>query len=360
MNANIIFTKKVSGFDKRIWFVMAVSVAISLLLMGYVSYNRTDDIPCKPVSIAINGITKFDHAVFNTGEFLLFRAPISPGDRITWDFGDNTKIEEGFTATHTYNQQNIYRIVVTVNGKCRSELIVNVKPPITITDNDNLLEGIMGRDTTNMGVDENFSTILEAGSYEWSIENDNNYVTRYGKETVFRFRTPGRFTVVLMLDNDLSKKYRKQVYVKERVNIDRGEGPIRSLINDDYTIVKQRPEDKPPPQVNNVPPPVANNPVASERTIIKIENLQFKEYLQSLVCGEMNSSDFDKFLHDGGKTKTFINNKDSKTFEELCNVIKGKKIKIENVDLVKDNGRIINIKVMYDQKSRFGKNPCNN
>ena len=368
MSSSNIYTRKIMGLDISILFTMSAFILFSLGLMAYKVFNDRGTQPCPEFNIVITDISNIRRTAFNSGQTLLLKVPLLLGYKVIWNFGDETPTQSGFTVSHIYKKAGTFPVSAYINPTCGAAVVrlTIVNAPVTSIDSELTTQTIIGADETSVGVDEKFSTLFNAEFYEWSIENNNNYAVRYSKDAIFRFKTPGIYIVSLILDRNTQKKITKKIIVSSSNILDNSDAPKpdKPLI-DDY-IAPPKQEEKTviqPPPANNSEVPITKTEVKPTPKIIKrIHEDTFKEYLQSFVCGRTNISVFDDYLCNGGATNVQVNDAQSFTpFSKLCSDIKDRKIKIDKVEIKRDeNNCVVVIKVWYDKKGWIGKNPCNN
>ena len=365
MASNYIYTKKIWGLDKNILFTLLAVIILSTGLLAYKAVNNAGTKPCEPISITITDVANISRKVFNSEETLLFKAPISAGNIITWNFGDGTAPQIGFTVHHTYKNAGTFSVTASSSSVCDGSIIISVKKaPSVPFDSSFVSEPIIGTDETNVGINEKFSASIKAEFYEWSIENNGNYAVRYGKETYFKFKTPGKYTIALVLDRNSMKKYTKTVVVSDITKFLETPDNPQKIESDYIPPPPPKPEEKPATQPTNIGGTVPENKPpakAPEKKFLRIADGTFRDYLQAVVCGGFEMADFDKYLCSGGATNVQVNESSSLiSFSKLCADIKNKKIKIDEVETKRDDNKcVILIKVSYDKKGWLGGNPCN-
>lgn len=360
------------GLDGKVWLVMLLLVITSAGLLGYKIIDNNNK-PCNPVEIVINGLSNDDSHIYNIGEPLLFKAGNSPHEKISWDFGDDTKKEEGFTASHIFKEPRIYNVTVIVNGNCESVAILRIKTPMSLTQytpSPIVTNSIIGADEVNVKEDQKYSAPLDADSYEWNIKDNNNFAPRTGKETTFRFKSPGRYTIQLQLNHDPQKTYTKTVDVTDPLSKAKNNTSFEQpqVLVPDYPVPIKKPEQTPvnqnqqvqnqsaaPPQVTVNPPPTDNpSKKTEEQPVIhkRVSNGTLKDMLEEIVVNSRAPETFNVYLCDEGNTKV-VENSQWSTFTQLCNNIRGKKVEITSAEQVREGDCIVNLTVNYKKKKGF-------
>jgi hypothetical protein len=289
MNSKSILTRKTMGLDHRVWRVMILALILSSGLLGY---KLMDHPKCKPVNFKIKAISGND-SVFYTDEILSFNA-LSSAENITWDFGDNTSIQEGEFVTHRFETEGKYYIKTTMNSGCDSIQPITIKR--ALSDSNNNKEVIEGHNNTFVGSNENFICLQTADNYEWNISEHPEYASRSGPSTTYKFLQPGDFIIELTLNKDRLKKFTKSVHVEDIAKPVSKPDKIGPLIPKDM---------KPLPKI-----------VLSDAT--------FKEYIGKVVSGDYTASDFNNYLCNGAATPATVNG-DKETFGQACEELTGKR-----------------------------------
>ncbi len=350
-----IFTRKRMGLDNKVWFSMLMVILLSLGLVGYKFKGSGEKIDCKAIAIYVNGRANTDSVFFRTGELLTFRSPINPGDKVSWDFGDGSKTIEGFSSVHSFKLAGIYNVTAVINGECFFDKKVKIKKaePVIRDSLGNITENIIGEEQGLVGDNLVFSTPLPASTYEWYIENNNNYPKKSGDSISYKFRSAGNYILVLVLNQDRSKKFTKTIIVSDL------RAPERDLITPRVLIPKEtEPKDT---LVRVAPIDTSKLKKEAPKKFKYLTDQQFVINMQALVCGTMEAAAFDAYLCLGQNTPVIANGKGGKTFASLAAEIHGKKIEIESVTAARENENcVVTLTVKYDKKGRLAKNPCKN
>jgi len=366
-------SNKKMGLDRKVWLVMIVTCILCFGLFGYKMINGNE--PCTPTTLSINAMPAEKEAVHYVDEPLTLKAPLAANKKIVWDFGDKTGSEEGFIVTHTYKKEGEFTITAIINGRCDNYARVNIKKHIEISqslNNYGISEKIVGSSIINVGKEEKFYYNGPAGSYEWTVKNSSNFATQTSPAASFNFSIPGPYTIQLVLNNDPSKKGYKEITVVDpaaSANIKSGGSksvPILIPANlpplpspNDRQSDKQadkQPDKQPEKQPEKAPekqPEVTAEPV--KKKVVFIHDQIFQSLLEGVVTGQKDVADFDPYLMYGGATKVRVNGgKVYKTFNQLCQEIKGKKVVIQSVQLKRDeNDKTVVMQIEVDYKKRF-------
>lgn len=296
MNSERILTRKTLGLDHRVWRTMIVLFVLSI---GLYSYTLLDKPKCTPVDFKIKTID--NDSVYSTDEILSFSS-LRFEKNITWDFGDNSPAGTGTFVTHRFATEGKYFIKVTVNSDCQFIKPITVRK--AIVENINTKEQIDGHPSTFVGTGESYTSLITAGTYEWSVENHPEYGVLNGQSVNYKFTASGDYTIKLTLDKDRFKIYRKSVTVVENEKPKPVE-KIDKLIDYD--------------KLDKLDKETSVKTSISEKT--------FSEYLGKVVDGKFFAKDFNDYLCIEGKTPTIINGKADKqvSFEQACAELNGKR-----------------------------------
>jgi len=356
MASSTIFTRQKSGLDNNVWLIMILFLLCSAGLLGYKVINHKEETVCGELNIVVNGRNNIDTISFFVGQPVTFRSSVSPGDHIVWHFGDTTQ-NEGSAAVYVFRHDGKFTIRATVNGKCEYYKNIRISPASTvITDTvGNILDDITGKENAVVGETILLSTSKVATSYEWYVENHRNFPQKHTKETSYSFSREDSYIIVLRLDHDNSKRFYKTVNVAGLPDSKSQDEKIHRLVPSDISVAADQDHVK---ALDSIPASHIE-PVKKKYKYITDEIL--KTYIQSVVCKEMTPEQFNDYLCQGVATPVIVNDKERKTFSQLCSEIQAKKIKIESVKTTRDNENcVINIIVNYDKKWFLGRNPCKN
>ncbi len=369
MSSNTILSHKKLSLERNVWFVMIVT---SILCLGLISYRLIDNKACVPFSISIKSILNNQRAYYEVDETLVFKASHPEQREVTWKFGDETNDEKTASPSmrHKFSKEGTYTVIAIVNGKCTNELRVNVKKGdkniYTPENTSNAsLPRIYGSPSTLTGKPEKYMSDAVGTAYEWRVLDKSTYPIITEQYATFTFIKPGTYTLQLTLDHDRKKQSTMQVMVSDDLakgKIKKSDIPV--LIPADLRVIPfedkktEKAAEKPAEKTVEKPTekPAEKTEIttteATAKKILLIRNETFKTLLDGVVSGSAEAEDFDKYLFYGGKTPVRINDeKNFKTFNQFCQAIKGKKITIEEVLLLREeNNNVQQIRVKYSKK----------
>ncbi len=338
MNAGSIFTRTRLGIDTRVWIFLTVIFLVSGALLGFrIATTKA----CTDISVTLFNSDAPDVTVYHANDRIVFTAKANSGNDVAWEFGDNG-VAQGKRVVHSYAKPGMYYVTITVNGKCREFVSVNVRPQ-DIQNVATPASGeavINGPDAPKAGDPVNFYTNVNGQTYEWNVLNSPNYETQRIAVATYIFTTEGPKTIELKVDG---KIIRKDIQV----------------LPSDKKVPDQLPTAQPLPTQPQeaLPEPSAGN----KPKMIPPE--EFTDMLIKVTKGDMNGSSFDQYLCDGGSgaLRVLLNDKDFSTLSAFCDKIKSnKKYIVRNTKVVRDDntGCVKQLNITYCKKGFIGLFGC--
>jgi hypothetical protein len=313
MSSERILTRRSWGLDNRVWQAMIVLVILSGGLLGY---RLMDKPKCKAVDFSILNQSCTD-SINCAGDMLLFSS-LGTEKEVSWDFNDNTGIHEGATITHQFTQEGKYYVRMRVNSSCDTThtIIIKKKEIIDVSVPE---AKIMSNDRTFENVRESFRSSYQGDSYEWSVANHPELGISNDAIAGFKFPNKGTYTIELILNKNLQKKYTKNIVVLGPVISNTGGG---------------------------------GNTTVSTNKKTPISEPTFKEMVQQVVYGKVFAKDFIEYLCSEGATPVIINGKtdDRKNLLQACEYLNGKRVSATKVGLGRRAIKIDAVKLDRDDK----------
>lgn len=345
-----IYTRKTMGLDNRVWRLMLVLILLSL---GLFSYRLLDKKKCVPFVFAVKTFGIHAPDVFHSGETLTFTAS-NPSKDIIWNFGDNTE-DQGAVAYHEFSKEGIYLVTARSSSLCEVQREITIKKlPVEVKASADAEGQIVGPSSCTTFSEQKFTFTGNANSYEWSTPNNQSLENKNGQTVAYTFRYPGKYTLQVELDHDRTKRYYFYITVEEEVK------PKPKLPEDVGPLLPTLP--LPPKEIDNVaaplPAPKPADSVSRPAEPRFILDKTFFDYLQKVMDGEMQPSDFDIYLCGKGSTKVKIEGDNTlRDFNWLCQnlkktkkswVILKKTRKVQSVVLHREGKCVTLIGVKYD------------
>lgn len=347
------------GLDPGVWWVMIMFIGLSLVLAGY---KKITYVPCIEFTISSKSSSGNINASYYVGEDIRFTASLPNAKDVVWNFQDSTEEQHGNTVvSHSFSRDGKFDVIATINGKCQSIASVYVRKPGVIHDYNVKPDAeilITGNDTPEVNKPSVYITNTNANTYEWTILNRNEYKNQAGKIAAFSFKTVGRYTIQLKLDDDRQKIYTKNIYVTPSKG--QNNKPLETKrFNFPVILPPQQPKEdlvhQPPVAIVTPPPPQPEAVKPAEKHYIEASDKYLLRTFEEVNRGAKAISEFDSYLCNGIGTKVLINNKNYLTFEQFFSDIKGnRKRKVESAEAVREHGCIISIKVTVKKKNIIG------
>ncbi len=190
-----------------------------------------------------------------------------------------------------------------------------------------------------------FSAISEnAKTWEWGF-GENKGIDETSPNPVYTFSTPGEKTITLVVNGNFGTVAKKIIYVHPRVIKKTNPLDVTSYEYEkkaDAFYLPRGTVKKDPLEDMLQYVPVAPKTMTKKDSVEvikkapKISEDQFEILLKKVAEGSKVKDDFSEYLCDDLEIPTVKNDSELLTFAQLCENIKGKKIKIEAIRLNKD------------------------
>ncbi|MDY8138345.1 PKD domain-containing protein [Aquimarina sp. 2201CG5-10] len=320
--------------DKSITLFFVITILISATVFGYRYMNHT---PCE--------IIDFDVVARNyrAGEIIRFKDNTTGVVTREWDFGDSSKVDTRVSPFHTYEKPGKYEVRLSINGKCNSIETITIKEKVFILDSTRLARFDIP-ETIKVGeVLKIKDKTLEADSWEWRF-GETAAINSTKKNPEYIYKEPGLKTITLVVNGDPRYGSRKQITVLSKKK-KRDKRVVTTI---------SRPKDS---RSNLKYAPIIDNEEEKNKEEAKapfIGESEFKAKLLAVSKKKASANDFDEYLC-GNLNLTIIVNKKRTSFIEFCQKIKGKGIKIKELELAREkNNCIKSIVIRYSKTALFG------
>ncbi len=320
--------------------VIILMVVVLLLSTSILSFKILNYYPCEDVSILVD----MDDEI-RVGELIKFRTSTTVEKTLEWDFGDSITMSNVNEISHSFDTPGTYNVSLNINGgTCekfqeivvldKKKLIDSTKiPMINIPDHITV-----GEELVAVGINK----VVNGEKWEWDFGEIAEIVTSEDSIATYTYKTSGTKTVTLVVNGDNDHRARKyiSVYPKEEddddisVIVDTGGGPsITEITIPDGPTGETGGED----EDDDV-----KVPFISERG--------FEIKLVQVAKQQISERDFLKYFC-GDISKTIIANGKEMSFQKFCNDRKGKKIRVKELQLFKDERGCINtISIEYKKR----------
>ncbi len=315
--------------DKNIIVILASVILVSLVTIGfkYAKYN-----PCDIVNFDV----KADQ--FRVGEIIRFKDYSENAQTYTWDFGDSTVVRRDPAPFHTYDTEGNYKVTLTINGRCDFSKEIVIKKRIPIIDSTRIAKFELPS-TIKVGELLNVKDLTkDATSWEWRFGETLEVNSTYQHPT-YSYLKEGLKTVTLIVNGDPRYSTSKQIQVLPKIEI--GEPIKRKQVTrtpDPELALSTSSLPEAPPTLPNRPN-ISSKPPGADKKIKKTPTISRSSFAKKIIAVSENKAsaqDFRQYLcNENLQTNTSVKGKKT-TFIELCEKIKGKKIKIKSLELFKN------------------------
>ncbi|MEC3874181.1 PKD domain-containing protein [Chryseobacterium salviniae] len=336
------------NIDPRIYLSFGFIFIISLIFLLYQYLRHVD---CENANFYIHA----DEYIVN--KVVEFNDNTPGANSWEWDFGDNTPPDRRQRTLHYYKKPGEYIVKLKINGNCVHEKLVTIT---SISQQNGYLPIIMAPDVATVGDPVYFNAEKEGGeSWEWSF-GETGSTDALEKSPVYRFKTTGDKKITLIVNGDVEHTAVKTVYVAPKAIRAKQKIDIKS-----YEFEKPHSAFSLPPGESQKDPlvdmlqyiPVSPKTKQRKDSIIiakkapEISNEQFRIMLGQVAAQSKTKDDFKEYLCEKYDIPVVINDKKLMPFEQFCQEINGKKIKITALRINKDTKNCIqNINIHYKVK----------
>jgi PKD repeat protein len=341
---------KKSSFDiKIIIFFVSIFLLVSIFFI-YRFFNRVD---CEDAKFFIVS----DH--FQNEESVEFKDKTENASSWKWDFGDKTPTDNRQHTLHKYKDPGTYVATLTINGEC-----VHTKN-IVITDRFASDKAEMARivvqKVITVGQPVLFQGVKDGGkTWEWSF-GESSKTDETSQNPVYVFKSSGYKTITLVTNGMYKSVAKKVIFVHAK------EKNVINPLGIEAYVYQKNPKSYYLPKGSAQPDPLddflKNIPVAATSETVndslkaikqapKISEDKFETLIEKVAGGSLIKDDFAEYLCNNFDIPVIKNDDELITFAELCESLKGKKIKIITTRLKKDKKTncIIGIDITYQVK----------
>ncbi|WP_415325633.1 PKD domain-containing protein [Chryseobacterium sp. MMS23-Vi53] len=334
--------------DYKIYICFGIMLIASLLLL---IYQFTRHVDCENAKFLVHA----DEYVIN--RVVEFQDNTEGAKSWEWDFGDSTAVDKRQITFHKYKKPGDYIIKLKINGNCVHE------KPITITSisqETGYLPMIISPTVVTVGENVQFDAVKEGGeSWEWSFGETSN-TDALGKTPNYKFKSVGDKKITLIVNGDIEHTAVKTIYVAPKTITAKQKIDIKSYEFEKPHVAFSLPrgEAQKDPMVDMLQYiPVSprtkskKDSVIAEKKAPEISNEQFQLLLNQVAAQAKTKDDFKDYLCGNFEIPVVINDQKLMPFDQFCQNLMGKKIKISALRLNKNSKNCIqNISIQYKVK----------
>jgi len=297
--------------DRSIVLFFIITIGVTASVFAFKFFNYT---PCEIVDFEINAKN------FRVGEIIRFKDITKGAVKREWSFGDSTETRDGVSPFHTFEKSGEFNVMLTVNGKCDAIKTITIKEKAFILDSTRLANFKIPSTIKVGEVLKPKDLTKDAYRWEWRF-GETAKVNSTKKSPKYVYETTGLKTITLVVNNDVRYATKRKIKVmadKKKVST-----PKRTRIKrkkESTSTIKYAPE--------NV---VKDEPVTEYRAP-DISNSAFAKKIMAVTQKKATAKDFSKYLCDNLQLPISVKGKRT-TFIDFCEKIKGKGIKIKDLQL---------------------------
>lgn len=339
---------RISNIDNKVFISLGALLLLSLLFLLYQYTRRVD---C-------------DNAKFivHSDEFLVNRVVdfydnTDGAKSWKWDFGDSTAVDTRRRTLHYYKKPGDYIVKLTINGNCYHEKKITIS---SISDQVGYLPKIISPSVVRVGETVFFDAEKEGGeSWEWSF-GETSSTDALGKSPQYKFKSTGEKKITLIVNGDVEHTAVKTIYVAPKTITAKQTIDMKSYEFEKPHVAFSLPPGSPQKDplvdmLQYIPvSPKSNNktdPATEAKKAPEISNEQFQLLLNQVAAQSKTKDDFKDYLCGKYDIPVVINDNRLMPFDQFCQQLAGKKIKITALRLNKDATNCIkNINIQYKVK----------
>lgn len=337
-----------SNIDPRVYTSLGILFLLSILVL---SYQYTRHVDCENAKFIIH-----------SDEFMINRVVeyydnTEGAKSWDWDFGDGTTRDTRQRTFHKYTKPGDYIVKLKINGNCVHEKLITIS---SISQQTGYLPTIISPNVVTVGESISFDAFKEDGeSWEWSF-GENGGTDALERNPSYKFKSVGEKKITLIVNGDVEHTAVKTIYVapktitaKQKIDMKSYEFekphvafslPVGSAQKDPLVDMLQYIPVSPKSKSKK-------DSIAVESKAPEISNEQFQLLLNQVATQLKTKDDFKDYLCGKYDIPVVVNDKKLVPFEQFCQLIAGKKIKISALRINKDQKNCIqNLNIQYKVK----------
>ena len=326
---------KKPAFDRSILLTFSAVCILGLVISAFKMASSSN---CSQARFEV------DQNDLVAGKIVSFKDQTPNATEWKWTFGDSSETVTNKEALHVYKHPGEYVVKLQVNGGCVAEKKITIKKEKKVV-NTRLYPSFEVPSTAQVGERIRFTNKTEwAEEWEWSF-GETMQIDATSQNPTYVYQSSGTKTVTLIVNGKDRYATKKRITVFAK--------PIEKPEFDMEPREKVEIERK-EPEVAKFPTAPPLKPVQDNKSP-EISRVQLEDYLLQVSGEKREPKTLKPFMCKGYKTRVRANGEES-TLQILLQKFKGEKVKIENLEIIKDKEtRCINyIKVDYDTKKVLG------
>jgi PKD repeat protein len=339
----LINTKTMKSFfsfslDPKVFWSIILLLSLGAILLVY-QYSRHID--CENAKFVVYA------KEFATRKVVEFYDTTPGAKSWEWDFGDSTQVDKRQRTLHSYKKPGDYIVTLIINKNCVHQKLVTIHSTDEHSEN---LPLIIAPNVVTAGKTVIFNAIKKDGvSWEWNF-GESNQIDAVGQTASYQFNSEGPKKITLVVNGDVQHSAIKTIYAapmpkREKPKIDISSYEFEKP-HSSFSLPIGNPEKDPlVDALKYIPVSPKSTPkkdtVTSHNKLPEISNEKFRILLQQVAAETKTKEDFDSYLCGKYDIPVVVNSKKIISFEQLCQLISGKKIKITHLRIEKDHQNCI-------------------
>lgn len=337
-----------SNIDPKVYTSLGILLLLSLVVL---SYQYTRHVDCENAKFIVHS----DEFMIN--RVVEFYDNTEGAKSWEWDFGDSTAVDLRQRTLHKYKKPGDYIVKLKINGNCVHEKLINIS---SISQQTGYLPLIISPNVVNVGETVSFDAAKEDGeSWEWSF-GENGSTDALDKNPSYKFKSVGEKKITLIVNGDVEHTAVKTIYVapktiraKQKIDMKSYEFekphvafslPVGSAQKDPLVDMLQYIPVSPKSKMKK-------DSLFVENKAPEISNEQLQLLLNQVAAQLKTKDDFKDYLCGKYDIPVVANDKKLIPFDQFCQQIAGKKIKITALRINKDSKNCIqNLNIQYKVK----------
>ena len=316
-------------FDRK---VLLTFLLVFLVGVGLLSFKLNKIVDCTAVGFDVISSS------YTTEDLIEFKSMDPSGFEWAWDFGDKTEGDFRANVVHQFEKAGTYKITLEMNNSCVLTKEVTIVPKEKIL-NPELVPNIEAPRSVRVGDLIEFTSDSEfAKSWEWSF-GETASVDAREQNPKYIFKTPGKKTILLLVNDDSKHAARHQITVLPAKQEERSRVVTRTATDHIETVLKDQVPDAPveDPIIADAPPE-ETKPKKPEIVRIEIAKPKLTQLLMDYAERRTNDAAIKKCLC---TSNIPVYNSGGKRYAlgSFLREIRDKKIEIEDVRMFKDKTR---------------------
>ncbi|SDQ17268.1 PKD domain-containing protein [Chryseobacterium soldanellicola] len=334
--------------DYRIYICFGGLLLVSFLLL---LYQFTRHVDCDDARFFVHA----DEYIINS--VVEFQDNTEGAKSWEWDFGDSTAVDKRQVTFHKYSKPGNYLVRLKINNNCVHEKMLTIT---SISQETGYLPVILSPNVVAVGESIRFGAEKDGGeSWEWSFGETSN-TDALGKNPSYTFKSVGEKKITLIVNGDIEHTAVKTIYVAPKTIKAKQKIDIRSYEFEKSAVAFSLPrgaaqKDPLVDMLQYIPVSPRSksekDSIISEKKAPEISNEQLQLLLNQVSAQLKTKDDFKDYLCGNFEIPVIINDKKLLPFDQFCQNITGKKIKISALRFTKNSKNCIqNITIQYKVK----------